>query len=63
MTGLTLNELKCELITSDHEVVLAVCNILSSVTHVDPCDQLITPSFSAHLLEVTSLLILCYIAS
>jgi len=28
MIGLTLNESKCELITSDHEVVLAVRNIV-----------------------------------
>jgi len=41
MIGLTLNESKCELITSDHEVVLAVCNILPSVTHVDPRDAIV----------------------
>jgi len=44
MIDLTLNGSKCELITSDHEVMLAVRNILPSVTHVDHCD----------LLEVTS---------
>jgi len=41
MIGLTLNESKCELITSVHEVVLAVRNILPSVTHVDPRDIII----------------------
>jgi len=41
MIGLTLNESKCELITSDHEVVLAVRNILPSVTHVDPRDAIV----------------------
>jgi len=34
MIGVTLNESKCELITSDHEVVLAFRNILPSVTHL-----------------------------
>jgi len=38
MIGQTLNESKCELITSDHEVVLAVRNILpSSATIGHPC--------------------------
>jgi len=41
MIGLTLNESKCELITSDHEVVLAVRNILPSGTHVDPRDAIV----------------------
>jgi len=41
MIGLTLNASKCELITSDHEVVLAVHNILPSVTHVDPRDAIV----------------------
>jgi len=41
MVGLTLNESKSELITSDHEVVLAVRNILPSVTHVDPRDAIV----------------------
>jgi len=40
MIGLTLNESKCELITSDLEVVLAVRNILPSVTHVDLRDAI-----------------------
>jgi len=57
--GLTLNESNCELITSDHEVVLTVRNILPSVTHLIR----VTPSFSAQLLEVSSSSILCYIAS
>src|SRR5664279_5500906 len=39
--GLTLNETKCELITSDHEVVHAVRNVLPSVTHVDPLDAIV----------------------
>jgi len=41
MIGLTLNASKCELITSDHKVMLAVCNILPSVTHVDPRDAIV----------------------
>jgi len=41
MIGLTLNESKFELITSDHGVVLAVSNILPSVTHVDPRDAIV----------------------
>jgi len=41
MIGLTLNESKCELITSDLEVMLAVRNFLPSVTHVDPRDAIV----------------------
>jgi len=41
MIGQTLNASKCELITSDHEVVLAVSNILPSVTHVAPRDAIV----------------------
>jgi len=41
MIGLILNESKCELIRSDHEVVLAVRNILPSVTHVYPRDAIV----------------------
>jgi len=43
MVGLTLSESKSELITSDHKVVglLAVRNILQSVTHVDPRDAIV----------------------
>jgi len=57
MIGLTLNASKYELITSDHEVVLAVRN------HRSPMLIRVTPSFSAHLLELTSSSIPCYIAS
>jgi len=39
--GRTLNSSECELITSDHEVVLAVRNVLPSVTHVDPRDAIV----------------------
>jgi len=42
MIGLTLNESKCELITSDHEVMLAVRNILPSISHpIDPRDAIV----------------------
>jgi len=41
MIGLTLNESKCELITSDHEIVIAVRSIIPSVTHVDPRDAIV----------------------
>jgi len=33
MIGQTLNESKCELITSDHEVVLAICPQYSTIGH------------------------------
>jgi len=55
MIGLTLNE-SIELITSDHEVVLAVRNILPSVTHVDPRDAIVlgAPVGSDATLQVES---------
>ena len=38
MIGLTLNETKCELITSNIDVVHAIRAVLPSVTHVDTRD-------------------------
>ena len=38
MIGLTLNETKCELITSNIDVVHAIRAVLPSITHVDPRD-------------------------
>lgn len=41
MIGLTLNETKCELITSNLDVVHAIRAVLPSVTHVDPRDAIV----------------------